>query len=76
MKNIIQKTNQVIKTFATVEQRPWGIEGCMIELTKQVGELAKSVMMLENYYLAARDQLVQKEKDQSRSVMLSCFKTR
>jgi len=53
-KEIIQKTQEVIDTFKQVEQRPWGIEGNMIELTKQVGELAKNVMVLETYYLADR----------------------
>lgn len=53
-KELIQKTNEVIKVFQKVEQRDWGIEGNMIELTKQVGDLAKNVMMLENYYLAKR----------------------
>ncbi len=53
-KELIQKTNEVIAAFQKVEQRPWGIEGNLIELTKQVGELSKNVMMLENYYLARR----------------------
>lgn len=53
-KKVIQKTNEVIAAFQKVEQREWGIEGNMIELMKQVGELGKNVMMLENYYLADR----------------------
>ncbi|MFA6255241.1 MAG: hypothetical protein WC675_04420 [Patescibacteria group bacterium] len=53
-KEVIQKTNEVIKAFQEVEQRKWGIEGNMIELTKQIGELGKNVMMIENYYLAER----------------------
>lgn len=32
-----------------------GVEGAVIELSKQVGELAKNVMMFEGYYLAGRD---------------------
>ncbi|MHB8904013.1 MAG: nucleoside triphosphate pyrophosphohydrolase family protein [Patescibacteria group bacterium] len=54
-KEIIQKTNEVIKAFEKVEQRKWGAEGSMIELMKQVGELSKNVMMLENYYLAEKN---------------------
>jgi NTP pyrophosphatase (non-canonical NTP hydrolase) len=54
-KELIQKTNEVIRAFEKVEQRPWGIEGSMIELSKQVGELSKNVMMLEHYYLTDRD---------------------
>jgi len=53
-KEVVQKTNEVIEAFQKVEQREWGIEGNMIELMKQVGELGKNVMMLENYYLAER----------------------
>ena len=51
---IVKKTLEVVKKFEEVKQRKWGIEGNMIELSKQVGELAKNVMMLENYYLANR----------------------
>ncbi len=53
-KEVVQKTNEVVHAFEKVEQREWGIEGSMIELVKQVGELGKNVMMLENYYLAER----------------------
>jgi len=53
-KEIIQKTNSVIEAFWKVEQRSWGIEGNMIELTKQVGQLAKNVMTYEKYYLAKK----------------------
>ena len=53
-KELIKKTNEVIEAFQKVEQRNWGIEGNMIELMKQVGELSKNVMVLEKYYLAER----------------------
>lgn len=53
---ITTKTLRVVKEFEKVEQRKWGIEGNMIELSKQVGELSKNVMMLEKYYLASRSQ--------------------
>ena len=53
---IINQTQELIEKFQKAEQRNWGIEGSMIELSKQVGELAQNVMMLEKYYLADRDQ--------------------
>ena len=55
-KELIKKTLEVVKKFEGVEQRRWGIEGSMIELSKQVGELAKNVMVLEKYYLSKRQQ--------------------
>jgi hypothetical protein len=33
------------------EQRPWSVEASLIELSKQVGDLAPLVMMAESYYL-------------------------
>ncbi|MFA6099058.1 MAG: MazG-like family protein [Patescibacteria group bacterium] len=52
---VIEKTVTVIKAFEKVEQKPWGIEGSMIELSKQVGDLAKQVMAYEKFYLAGRE---------------------
>lgn len=49
-KEVVQKTGEVIDAFQKVEQREWGVEGCMIELMKQVGELSKNIMVLEKYY--------------------------
>jgi len=40
----------VIRRFEKIEKRPWGVEGAMMELTKQVGELAKHIMQQEDYY--------------------------
>ena len=54
-KEMINKTNDLIKEFEKVEQRKWGIEGNMIELSKQIGELAQNVMMIEKYYFSQRD---------------------
>lgn len=51
---LTRMTKRVIREFDQREQRPWGIEGSMMELTKQVGDLAKHVMMFENYYLKNR----------------------
>lgn len=40
----------VYKRFKKVEYRQWGINGAMIELSKQVGDLSKCVMIKEQYY--------------------------
>ncbi len=53
----------IYRRFEKVERRPWGVEGAMIELVKQVGELAKYVMVAEKYYLAQRDQMPQYQVD-------------
>ncbi|HEY1074366.1 MAG TPA: MazG-like family protein [Patescibacteria group bacterium] len=45
-----------IKRFEKIEGRPWGVEGAIIELTKQVGELAALVMTKEGYYFKNREQ--------------------
>ena len=45
----------MVAEFERVEQRPWGIEGAMIELSKQVGDLSKRVMTAEKYYLRSRE---------------------
>lgn len=55
--DLIEITRKVISAFDAVEQRPWTIEATMIELTKQVGDLAKHIMMAEHYYLADRAQV-------------------
>ncbi len=47
----------VYRRFEKIEQRPWGVEGATIELVKQVGELARYVMMAEHYYFAGREVL-------------------
>lgn len=52
---VADRTLEVVRAFQEVEKRPWSIEGSMIELMKQVGELAKNVMVMEGYYMAARD---------------------
>lgn len=40
----------IVHRFHKIELRPWRAEGAMIELSKQVGELAKQVMVKEKYY--------------------------
>ncbi len=44
-----------IKKFEKIEGRPWGIEGAIIELTKQVGDLSALIMTKEGYYFNDRD---------------------
>lgn len=48
---------EVVKRFNKIELREWKAEGAMIELTKQVGELAKQVMLKERYYAFEGDTL-------------------
>ena len=54
---IVDKTLDVIRKFKDVETREWGAEGCVIELSKQVGDLSKQVMSFEGYYDIGRDSL-------------------
>ena len=41
---------EVVKRFGKIELQDWKAEGTMIELSKQVGELSKQVMIKEKYY--------------------------
>lgn len=40
----------IVKRFNKIELQEWKAEGAMIKLSKQVGELAKQVMIKEKYY--------------------------
>lgn len=40
----------IVKRFSKIELQAWKAEGAMIELSKQVGELAKQVKIKEKYY--------------------------
>jgi NTP pyrophosphatase (non-canonical NTP hydrolase) len=51
---LVALTRRVIAGFEEREQRPWGVEASLIELIKQVGDLARHVMMAESYYLPDR----------------------
>lgn len=53
-KQLEKKTLDLVERFKQVEQKEWGIEGCMIELSKQVGELSRCVMKMEKYYFAQK----------------------
>ncbi len=41
---------ETVKRYNKIELQDWKAEGAMIELSKQVGELAKQVMIKEKYY--------------------------
>jgi 2-polyprenyl-3-methyl-5-hydroxy-6-metoxy-1,4-benzoquinol methylase/NTP pyrophosphatase (non-canonical NTP hydrolase) len=54
-REMVELTKQAKAAFDRVEQRPWSVEANVIELMKQVGDLAKRVMVFERYYLPDRD---------------------
>ena len=54
--DLIDITRKVIAAFERVERRRWTIEATTIELTKQVGDLARRIMVQEHYYLPDRDE--------------------
>ena len=45
----------IVRRFEKIEGRSWGAEGAFIELSMQVGMLAKCVMQQENYYFYSTD---------------------
>ena len=66
-KESILLANKIIERFEKIEGKPWGVEGALIELSKQVGELSKLIMVQEKYYFENRAELdnqyvVNKEK--------------
>ena len=46
---------EVVKRFNKIELREWKAEGAMMDLSKQVGELSKQVMIKERYYALEGD---------------------
>lgn len=56
----INEIKKTIKRFEKIEGRAWGVEGAVIELAKQVGELSALVMNREGYYFADREKLSDK----------------
>lgn len=56
--NDIRKT---VSRFQKIEGKPWGVEGAVIELVKQVGQLSALVMNREGYYFSDREKLDQKQ---------------
>lgn len=65
-KELVEITKKVIREFEKREQRSWGIEGSMIELAKQVGDLARHIMVFEKYYLKDRESDPQYKTDKGR----------
>ena len=49
-KEMQEMYKEVVNRFNKIELQDWKAEGAMIELSKQVGELAKQVMIKEKYY--------------------------
>jgi len=49
-KEAISLARSIIKRFEKIEGKPWKIDGSMIELSKQIGDLSKLVMSYEGYY--------------------------
>jgi len=76
-KEAVILTENIIKRFEKIEGKPWGAEGSLIELQKQVGELSKLIMVNENYYFPSRDQIdkqykVSKEKIEDELADILC----
>ena len=61
----IELFRRVYHRFEKIEGKPWGAEGATIELMKQVGELAKHIMIAENYYFPGRENLPGYETSQA-----------
>jgi NTP pyrophosphatase (non-canonical NTP hydrolase) len=59
-KEAVEITEKIIERFEKIEGKPWGVEGAVIELSKQVGELSKLILMKESYYFQNRDKLDKK----------------
>ena len=63
LKEAINLAEDRINRVAKLELRPWNIEGCFIELSKQAGDLAKLIMTYEEYYALSPDQVTPQYKD-------------
>lgn len=55
LKELLEKSDIMINAYKKKEQKEWGAEGNVIELVKQVGDLAKRVMIYEHYYYKSRE---------------------
>ncbi|MBI2798526.1 MazG-like family protein [Candidatus Saccharibacteria bacterium] len=51
----INEIRKTVSRFQKIEGKQWGVEGAVIELSKQVGQLAAVVMNREGYYYADRE---------------------
>ena len=54
-KDAIDAIRKTIGRFKKIEGKPWGVEGTVIELAKQVGQLSALVMNREGYYFTDRE---------------------
>ena len=59
-KDAIDETRKSISRFQKIEGKERGVEGAVIELAKQVGELSALIMNQEGYYFSGRDKLSDK----------------
>lgn len=53
--DMVEITRQVFSEFDRVQRRPWTVEVAVVELSKQVGDLARRILTIEGYYLPNRD---------------------
>jgi len=53
----INDIRKVIARFQKIEGKPWGVEGAVVELSKQVGQLSGLVMNREGYYFPNREKI-------------------
>ncbi len=51
----INDIRKIVSRFQKIEGKPWGVEGAVIELAKQVGQLSALIMNREGYYYAERE---------------------
>ena len=54
LREAIDAGRDIVARCVQIQPRTWGAEGAIIELVKQVGDLARHVMVYEGYY-AERD---------------------
>ena len=54
VQELINQTKEMIREFEKREQRKWTPEIIITELSKQLGEVSKQIMMLEKNYILER----------------------
>ena len=52
---VINETRKITEEFEKSEKKKWNPETMTTELAKQLGEVAKQIMMLEGNYIPERD---------------------
>jgi|GEM_PF-2757757 hypothetical protein len=55
-RGVINIGKSIVDRCKKIQPRTWGAEGAIIELVKQVGDLARHVMVFEGYYGQRDDQ--------------------